>query len=152
MHNLGYGIDEGNNNLLAQNVYAGVRDEISIFDEGFGIGFGSGNRLTRNVVTNEDYGIIMGNLAGSNTIDNNVALRNGVDLADFRHDCGVHIWDSNIFETSSPACIGGATTPLASIGSAATPVASMDALEKFSALLLKLRQWNPKRGSKTTVK
>jgi hypothetical protein len=152
MHNLGYGIDEGNDNLLWQNVYAGVRDEFSMFDEGFGIGHGSGNRLARNIVTNEDLGIIMGNLAGPNTIENNIVIRNGVDLADFRHECGGHTWQNNIFETSSPACIGGAAAPLASMRTAATPAAPMDALEKFSALLLKLRQWNPKRGPKATVK
>jgi acetyltransferase-like isoleucine patch superfamily enzyme len=147
MHRLGYGIDEGNDNLLRQNVYAGVPDEISLFDEGFGIGFGSGNRLTRNVVTNEDLGIIMGNLAGPNTIDNNIAIRNGVDLADFRHECGVHTWENNIFETSDPPCIGDeATTGLVSRNAS---VGSTEALEKFSALLLKLRQWNPKRPGNT---
>jgi hypothetical protein len=152
MHNLGYGIDEGNDNLLMQNVYAGVRDEFSIFDEGFGIGYGAGNRLTRNVVTNEDLGIIMGNLAGPNTIENNIVIRNGVDLADFRGECGVHVWENNIFETSNPPCIGDAAAPLAAMESAAAPVASAEALEKFSALLLKLSQWNPKRGGKTGLK
>jgi parallel beta-helix repeat protein len=145
MQHLGYGIDEGNSNLLVQNVYAGVPDDVSVSDGGFGIGFGSGNRLTRNVVTNEDFGILIGNLAGPNTVDNNIAIRNGVDLFDFHHHCDVTIWQNNIFETSVPECIGGATPHVVSLNALTT---NESALQQFTNLLLKLRKWNPKRPHK----
>jgi parallel beta-helix repeat protein len=143
MQHLGYGIDEGNNNLLLQNVYAGVPDDVSDTDGGFGIGFGNGNRLSRNVVTNEDFGILIGNLAGPNTIENNIAIRNGVDLFDFHHNCDVTIWQNNLFETSVPECIGGATPSLVSLSGLAR---NESASQEFTTLLLNLRKWNPKRG------
>ena len=105
-------------------------DDISATDEGFGIA-GSGNWLTRNVVTNEDFGIFV--FTGSNTIENNIAIRNGFDLLDSTKDCS-NIWQNNIFETSNQPCIGGTTTPLVSMNASETR-----ALESFSALLQKLR-------------
>ncbi len=141
-HHAGYVVD-GENNLLIQNVDAGVPDDISVTDEGFGIA-GSGNRLTRNVVTNENFGIFV--FTGSNTIENNIAIRNGFDLLDGTKDCS-NIWQNNIFETSNQPCIGGTTTPLVSMNASETR-----ALESFSALLQKLRKWNPQRGQKTAGK
>ena len=130
LHHAGY-LTDGDNNVLIQNVDAGVSDDVSVTDEGFGIA-GSGNRLTRNVVTNENYGIFV--FTGFNTIENNIAIRNGFDLLDGTTNCDSNIWQNNIFETSNQACIGGTTTPLV----------STNALEKFSALLLRLREMNPK--------
>src|SRR5262249_7803495 len=130
LHHAGY-LTDGDNNVLIQNVDAGVPDDVSATDEGFGIA-GSGNRLTRNVVTNEDFGIFV--FTGFNTIENNIAIRNGFDLLDGTTNCDSNIWQNNIFETSNQACIGGTTTPLV----------STNASEKFSALLLRLREMNPK--------
>lgn len=81
LQSAGY-ITQGDNNVLVQNVHAGVPDNTSVTDEGFGIA-GSGNRLTGNVVTNEDYGIFV--FTQSNTIENNIAIRNGVDLFGWQH-------------------------------------------------------------------
>lgn len=114
---------------MIQNVDAGVPDDISATDEGFGIA-GSGNRLTRNVVTNEDFGIFV--FTGSNTIENNIAIRNGFDLLDSTKDCS-NIWQNNIFETSNQPCIGGTTTPLVSMNASETR-----ALESFAALPSKI--------------
>ena len=130
LHHAGYSTD-GDNNVFVQNVYAGVPDDIVATDEGFGIA-GSGNQLDRNVVTNEDYGIFV--FTGPNTIENNIAIRNGFDLLDGTTNCDSNIWQNNIFETSNQPCIGGSTTPLV----------STDAFKNFSALLLRLREWNPK--------
>ena len=121
LQSAGY-ITQGDNNVLVQNVHAGVPDNTSVTDEGFGIA-GSGNRLTGNVVTNEDYGIFV--FTQSNTIENNIAIRNGVDLLDGNTNCDSNIWQNNIFQTSNQPCIGGTTIPLA----------STKALETFSALL-----------------
>ena len=130
LHHAGY-LTDGDNNVLIQNVDAGVPDDVSATDEGFGIA-GSRNRLTRNVVTNEDYGIFV--FTGFNTIENNIAIQNGFDLLDGTTNCDSNIWQNNIFETSNQACIGGTSTSLV----------STNALEKFSALLLRLRKMNPK--------
>jgi parallel beta-helix repeat protein len=121
LQSAGY-LTQGDNNVLDQNVHAGVPDDHSVTDEGFGIA-GSGNRLTRNVVTNEDFGIFV--FTQSNTIENNIAIRNGVDLLDGTKNCDSNIWQKNIFQTSNQTCIGGTTVLLA----------STNALEKLSALL-----------------
>ena len=131
-HHAGY-LTEGNNNVLVENIDAGLPDDQSVTDEGFGIG-GSGNRLTRNVVTNENYGIFV--FTGSNTIENNIAVQNGVDLLDGSNtNCNSNIWQNNIFETSNQACIGGTTIPFA----------STNALERFSALLHRMHSHRAQR-------
>ena len=124
LQSVGY-LTAGDNNVLVDNVHAGVPDDHSVTDEGFGIG-GSGNRLTRNVVTNEDYGIFV--FTQSNTIENNIAIGNGIDLLDGNKNCDSNIWRNNIFQSSNQACIGGTTVPFA----------STNALEMFSALLDRL--------------
>lgn len=133
LQSVGY-LTAGDNNVLVQNVHAGVPDDYSVTDEGFGIA-GSGNRLTRNVVTNEDYGIFV--FTQSNTIENNIAFRNGVDLLDGTTNCDSNVWRDNIFETSNEPCIGGTTVP----------VAATKVLETFSALLdrVQSRRSGPKR-------
>ena len=120
LHHFGY-LTEGDDNVLVQNVYAGVPDEFVATDEGFGIG-GSRNRLTRNVVMNEDFGIFV--FSEFNIIQNNIAIRNGVDLLDVNTNCQSTIWQNNIFQTSNQPCIGGATIPFV----------QTKALEQFSAL------------------
>ena len=120
LHHFGY-LTEGDNNVLTQNVYAGVPDEISDTDEGFGIG-GTRNRLTRNAVMNEDFGIFV--FSESNVIQNNIAIRNGVDLLDVNANCQSTTWQNNIFQTSNQPCIGGNTVSFV----------QTKALEMFSAL------------------
>jgi parallel beta-helix repeat protein len=66
----------------------------------------NGNRISRNTIYgNSDQGIFVGTL--HNTIEDNQALLNAVDLQDNTADCDDNVWRDNTFETavSNADCI-----------------------------------------------
>lgn len=134
LKSVGY-LTAGDNNVLMNNVHAGIPDEFSATDEGFGIA-GSGNRLAGNIVTDEDFGIFV--FTQTNTVENNIAMRNGIDLLDGNPNCDSNIWQRNIFDTSNQACIGGTAVLVAS---------TKAAVEKLAALL-HLAQSRPAAASR----
>jgi len=90
----------GDNNQITDNTASDIGPE-----EGFSI-WGNNNLLKRNISNNGVTGIQVQLDSQNNTIRDNVAIGNSLDLEDENANCDNNAWRRNIFGTSKPVdCI-----------------------------------------------